>query len=95
MFGRVKGESRNVVGVDGVPDETTGRVGVEGYHEEKCEVMSVPERLEALAADRVMGGRVHDNHDEQHEVTSDATSLFVMDILCGDLTDLCMGIRGK
>ena len=90
MVGRVKGESCDVIGVDGVSDKTASRVGIKGDHEEECEVMGVPERLEALAADLMMGGRVHDNHDEQHEVTSDATSLFVMDILCGNLTDLCI-----
>lgn len=93
MFGRVEGKSRDVVRIGGVPDETASSMCIEGDHEEKCEVVGIPESLEALAADLVMGGRVHDDHDEQHEVTSDATSLFVMDILCGDLPDLC--IRDK
>ena len=91
MFGRVEGESRNVIGVDAVPDKTASRVGIEGDHEEKREVMGVPERLEALAADLMMSGCVHDYHDEQHEVTGDATSLFVVDILCGNFADLYIG----
>ena len=91
MLGRVEGETRDVVGVDGVSDEATGSVCVKGNHEEKREVMGVPERLKALATDLVMGGSVHDEHDEQHEVTGDATSLFVMNVLCGNLTDLWIG----
>lgn len=88
VLGRVEGKSWDVIGVDGVSYETAGGVGVKGDHEEKCEVVGIPERFEALAADLVMGGCVHDEHDEQHEVAGDATGLFIMDILCGNLTDL-------
>jgi len=80
VLGRIEGESSNVIGVGGVSDKTASRMGIEGDHEEKREVMGVPEGLEALAADLMMSGCVHDDHDEQHEVTSDATSLFVVDI---------------
>ena len=64
MFGRVEGESRNVVGIDGVSDKTASSVGVESDHEEKCEVVGVPKCLEALAADLVVSGCVHDDHDK-------------------------------
>jgi len=80
MIGRVEGERRDVIRVDGVSDKAASGMGVKGNHEEKREVVGVPERLEALAADLVVRGRVHDEHDEQHEVTSDATGLFVVDI---------------
>ena len=93
VFCRIEGESCDVVGVDGVSDETASSVGVKGYHEEECEVVGIPEGLKALAADFMVGGGVHDKHDEQHEVTSDATSLFVMDILRGDLADFCIGYQ--
>ena len=95
MIGRVEGKSWDVVRVDSVSDETAGGVGVKGDHEEKRKVVGVPECLEALAADLVMGSCVHDEHDEQHKVASDATSLFVMNVLCGNLTDLCIGVRGR
>ena len=64
MLGRVEWESRDVIGVDGVSDKAASGVGVKGDHEEKREVVGIPERLEALAADLVMRGRVHDEHDE-------------------------------
>ena len=91
VFGRVEGKACDVIGLDGIADETAGCVAVKGEHEEKSKVVGVPERLEALATDLVMGGREHDEHDQQHEVTSDATWLFVVDVLSGNLTDLYFG----
>lgn len=80
MIGGVEWKGWDVIWIDGVPDETARGVGVEGDHEEKCQVVGVPKRLEALLADLVVGSRVHDEHDEQHEMTSDTASLFVVDI---------------
>ena len=68
-------------------------MGVESKHEEECEVVSIPESLKTLLADFVVGGRVHDEHDEQHEVTCDSASLFVVNILSGNLPDLCTGYQ--
>lgn len=93
MLGRVEGESWDVIGVHGVSDETASCVGVKSDHEEKCEVVGVPEGLEALTANLVVGGRVHDEHDKQHEVASNATSLFVVNVLRSNLTDLCTGYQ--
>lgn len=97
MVGRIERESWDVIGIDGVSDETAGSVGVKSDHEEECEVVGIPEGFKALATDLVVGGCVHDEHDKQHEVTSDATSLFVMDILRGNLANLCARYqeRGK
>jgi hypothetical protein len=36
MFCRVEGESGDVIGFSRVADETSGCVGVKGYHEEEC-----------------------------------------------------------
>jgi hypothetical protein len=80
MLRRVEGESRNIIGIDGVSNKTASSVGVESDHEEKCEMVGVPKCLEALAADLVVRGGVHDDHDEQHEVASDATRLGVMNV---------------
>jgi hypothetical protein len=91
VIGRVEGESWDVIGVHGVSDETASGVGVKGDHEEEREVVGVPEGLKTLAANLVVGGCVHDEHDKQHEVTSDATGLFVVYVLRGNLTDLCTG----
>lgn len=64
MFGRVERECRDKIRVDGVSDETSSGMGVESDHKEKCEVVGVPKRFEALAADLVMSGRVHYDHDK-------------------------------
>ena len=91
MFGRVERECRDIIWVDGVSDETPSGVGVESDHEEKCEVVGVPKGFEALAADLVVSGRVHYDHDKQHEVTGDSTRLSVMNLLCTLLANLCNG----
>lgn len=71
----------------GVAHETSGGVGVEADHKEEGKVVGVPERLEALRADLVVRSRVHQNHDEEHEVTGNAARLGVMDHLRALLAD--------
>jgi hypothetical protein len=78
VLGGVEGKCGNVIWVDGVADEASSGMGPKGNHEKEREVMSVPESLEALMTNLVMGGRVHDKHDEEHEMTSDATGLRIM-----------------
>jgi hypothetical protein len=63
-------------------------VCVDTDHEEEREVMCIPEGLEALVANFMVGGGVHEEHDKEHEMTSDTTWLFVVDILCTLLSDL-------
>ena len=57
-------------------------------HEEKCEVMGVPERFEALVTNFVVGCRIHQDHDEQHEVPCDTASLGVVNLQGNFLADL-------
>lgn len=89
MFGGVKGEAGDVVGVDSVTYEATGRMGVKTDHEKEREMVSVPERLKALCADPVVCGGIHNNHDEEHEVAGDAARLCVMDIEGSLLPNFC------
>lgn len=90
MSGRVEGESANVVGVDGVTDEAASSMGVETNHEEEREMMSVPENLESLGADLVVGSSVHEEHDEEHEMTGDASWLRIVDLESNLLPYLCI-----
>lgn len=76
----VEWERGDVVWIGTIAHEATGSVGVKTDHEEECEVVSVPEGLEALCADLVVGSGVHENHDEEHEVSSDTAWLGVMDV---------------
>ena len=80
VLGRVVREAVGVVGVDRVADEASSSVRVKTDEEEEREVMCVPEGLEALVADLVVGGGVHKQHDEEQEVAGDATRLGVVDI---------------
>jgi len=71
-----------------IADEAPSGVCVDADHEEEREVMCIPESLEALVANLMVGGGVHEDHDKEHEMTSDTTWLFVVDILCTLLSDL-------
>lgn len=63
-------------------------MGVKADHEEECEVMGIPESFEALVANLVMGGGIHEDHDEKHEVACDTTCLSIMDVQGGNRSDL-------
>ena len=76
----VEGEGRDVVGFDRVTDEATGGMRIEADEEEESEMVRVPESLEALMADLVVGRGVHQNHDEQEEVSSNTTGLCVVNV---------------
>lgn len=88
-IGVVKGKGVRERGECGSTDKASGGVGVETDHEEKGEMMRVPECLEALLADLLMCGTVHDDHDEEHEMTSDSSGLLVVNVEGVSGTDLC------
>ena len=60
----IEGESRNVIRVGRITNEAAGRVSVQTYHEKEREVVCVPEGLETLIADLVVGGCIHQDHEE-------------------------------
>lgn len=65
---------------------------IESEEKEECEVVSVPKSLEALVTDFVVGGGVHEEHDEEHKVAGDAASLGVVNVERGFYTGLCGGV---
>lgn len=63
---------------------------VHAEQERHEQMMSVPEGLEGLLSDPVVGRGVHEEHAEQHDVARDASCLCVVD-LEGDLgSDLAL-----
>lgn len=62
---------------------------VEADHEEKGQVVGVPEGLEALSADLVVRSAVHEDHNEQHKVAGNAARLRVVNVQSNLRTDLC------
>jgi hypothetical protein len=64
-------------------------MGKKANHEEESQVMGVPEHLEALFPNLVVGGGIHQEHDEEHEMTSYATRLSVMNLLGRLFPDFC------
>jgi hypothetical protein len=89
VLGGVKWEGADVVGIDRVADEATSGVGVKSNHEKERQMVSVPESLETLVADLVVGGGVHGKHDQEHEVAGDAAWLRVVNLECNLLSNLC------
>ena len=77
---RVEGEHPDVIRVDRIAHEAARRVSIQAQHEEECQVVRVPKDLKALVADLLVRGGVHEDHDEQHEVPSDASRLGVVDV---------------
>lgn len=64
----------------------------ETEHEEECEMMSIPKYFEALLSDLMVGGRIHEEHDEEHEMTSDTARLGIMYFLSSLLANFCSRI---
>lgn len=89
MFRAVERERRGIVRVSGVADEASSGMRVEANHEKECEVVGVPEGLKALVADLVVRSCVHEDHDEQHEMASNAAGLRVMNVKGSLRTNLC------
>lgn len=82
----VTSEWRETLG--GVTDEAADSMSVEGEEEWDEEMVSVPEGLEGLLSNAVMGGRVHQKHAEQHDVAGDTTGLGVVNLKGGNGTNL-------
>ena len=80
VLGAVEGEFLLEGRVGGVTHEAADGMGVQADHEEESEVVGVPEGLEALVADLLVRGGVHEHHDEEHNVASEATGLSVVDL---------------
>lgn len=72
------GERRECVG--GVTDEAAHSVRVHAQQEGDEQVVSVPERLERLLPNSVVGSRVHQQHAEKHHVSSNSTGLGVVNL---------------
>jgi hypothetical protein len=64
VLSTIEWESVGVIWESTVTDEATGSMGEEAYHEEESEVVGIPEYLECLLANFMMGSRVNEEHDE-------------------------------
>ena len=68
------------IGRSSVTDEAAGSMRVHAEQERNEQVVRIPEGLERLLSDPVVGGRVDQQHAKQHDVSGDATSLGVMNL---------------
>lgn len=64
----------------------------ESEHEKECKMMSVPKHFETLFPDLMVGGRVHQEHDEEHKMTSDTAGLGIVYFLRSLLANFCISI---
>lgn len=77
---RLAGKRR--VRIDRVSDEAARSMCVHAQQERDEEVMRVPEGLERLPSYPMMSCGVHQKHTQEHDMSSDATSLCVVDLDC-------------
>lgn len=74
--------------LNGVANEASGCMGVESEHEWNEEMMSVPEGLKRLLTDLLVCGGVHEKHAKEHDMACDASSLCIVDLESGHLSNL-------
>lgn len=89
VVGCVKGEYIAQGWVSAIPDEAPSGVSIQSDHEEKRQVVGVPKGFKALLADLLVSSCIHEHHDKEHEVSSDASWLGVVDLQCKLLSDFC------
>lgn len=58
-----------------IPHKAPSGVRVESQEERHEQMVGVPEGLEGLLANAMMGGRVHEHHAEEHDMASDSAGL--------------------
>jgi hypothetical protein len=75
-------------GHSGVTHEATSGVSVETEHKRNEEVVSVPESFEGLLANFSVGSCIHQKHAQKHNVSSNSTSLGVMNLNGSDRSNL-------
>jgi hypothetical protein len=80
MLGGIEGESWNMIRKCRIADETTSRMRVQTDHEKERKMMGIPEGFKTLIAYLVVGSCVHQEHDKQHEMASNATGLGIVDL---------------
>lgn len=96
MIGGVEREGWDEIRLSSVSHETSSRVSIETDHEEEGQVVSVPERLEALCTNFVVGSGIHEHNDEKHDMTRDATRLSIVNLKCSLLADFYVkGLVGR
>ena len=74
------GAGKRRLGVRSVAHEAANGVGVEAKEERDKQVVGVPEGLEGLLPDAVVGRRIHEQHAKEHDVSGDASGLRVVDL---------------
>lgn len=82
------GGIEGAIRVHRVADEATGSMCVHGEHKGNEEMVGVPEGFERLLSDAGVSGGVHQQHAEEHDVSSDTAGLGVVDIKCAKGADL-------
>jgi hypothetical protein len=75
-----KRPGKRAIGLGCISDKTSRSMRIKGEEEHKCEMMCIPEGFEGLLADWCMSSRVHEQHAQQHDVSSDPTGFRIMNL---------------
>lgn len=74
--------------ISSITDEASDRMGVKTEHKDESQMMGVPESLEALLTNLLVGGCVHQEHAKKHYMSSNSTGLLVVNIKGVERTNL-------
>ncbi len=92
MLSGVERECTDIVGIDRVADKTSRGMSIETDHKKEGEVVGCTKMPRSIAyGSSDVGGPVHQDHHEEHEVTGDTARLGVVYIQSGFLSNLCIG----
>lgn len=89
----IKWKRIGVVRLHRITDKAASRMCVKGKEEEKCQMVGVPEGFKALSADLVMCSCIHQQHHEQHKMSSDSTCLCVVNLQGSHSSNLCCNVK--
>ena len=78
----IEGERLDIIRLGRVTDEAPSCMSIKAEHEEESKMVGVPKGFETLVVDLVMGGGIHENHNQEHKVACNSAGLLVVDIQC-------------
>lgn len=64
MLGGIERECGDVIRFGGITDKASSGMGIQPEHEEESEMVSVPKCFKTLLPDLLVGGRIHEDHDQ-------------------------------
>lgn len=81
--------SKGGVSFGRIADKAPDRMGIKTKKKRYEQVVGIPKGFEGLTANPNVGGSIHQEHAEKHDVAGDTPWFFIMDIDSLEGSDLC------